>query len=117
MADPAPGERLRKRLEQPEILIMMGTHDVLSARMIEAAGFEAICMGGFPIAGSLLGKPDVGLLTFGEALTWVRNICNITSLPVLADADTGYGNVTNVMRTVEAYEQAGSRIDPSSLNG
>lgn len=102
------GKRLRARLEQPEILVMMGTHDVLSARMIEAAGFEALCMGGFPIAGSQLGKPDVGLLTFPEALTWVRNICSVTDLPVLADADTGYGNVTNTMRTVEAYEQAGA---------
>ncbi len=102
------GVRLRERLKQPEILTMMGTHDVLSARMIEAAGFEAICMGGFPIAGSMLGRPDCGLLTFLEACQWVRNICNVTDLPVLADADTGYGNVTNVMRTVEAYEEAGA---------
>lgn len=109
MPDAKPASiRLRERLQQPEILTMPGTHDVLSARLIEATGFEAMCMGGFPIAGSLLGKPDVGLLTFNESLQWIRNICNVTELPVLADADTGYGNVTNVMRTVEAFEEAGA---------
>lgn len=103
-----PGERLRKRMEQPEIIVMMGAHDVLSARMIEKAGFEGICMGGFSASGCLLGQPDVGLLQFHEALAQLRNLCNVTDLLVFADADTGYGNVTNVRRTVEAYEEAGA---------
>ncbi len=99
--------RLRKLLTGPLPLTAPGCYDALGARLIEQAGFEVVYMTGFGTAASLLGRPDVGLLNQGEMLDNVRRIVAATSLPVIADADTGYGNELNVIRTVQLWEQAG----------
>jgi len=112
MADllrPRPGgpARLRALLRRGEPLLAPGCYDGLSARLVEQAGFEAAYMTGFGTAASLLGRPDVGLLGMAEMADNARRIVQATDLPVVADADTGYGNAINVIRTVQTYEQAG----------
>ena len=99
--------RLRQLLAAPEILVMPGAHDALSARIIEQAGFAALTCGGYSATASLLGQPDTSLLGLTEMAEMYARLCEATSLPLLADADTGYGNVTNVARAVRAYERAG----------
>ena len=98
---------LRALLERPEPLLLPGCYDALGARLIEQAGFDAVYMTGFGSSASLLGRPDVGLLGLAEMTDNARRIVSATSLPVIADADTGYGNPINVIRTVRAYEQSG----------
>ena len=84
-----------------------GCYDALGATLIEQAGFDACYMTGFGSAASLLGQPDIGLLSGPEMTDNARRIAAATRLPVIADADTGYGNPLNVMRTVREYERAG----------
>lgn len=98
---------LRKILQDPEILIAPGAHNAFTAKIIEQAGFKAVYMTGSGAAMDLLGLPDLGFLTMSEMVAHARNIVQATSLPVIADADTGYGNALNVMRTVREYEGAG----------
>lgn len=100
--------QLKRLLEAPEILVMPGAYDCLSAKIIEAAGFQAVQCSGYGFSASLLGQPDVGLLTFQEVLTQTKNMVNAVSIPVMADGDTGYGNVVNVVRTVREFEGAGA---------
>jgi 2-methylisocitrate lyase-like PEP mutase family enzyme len=88
-------------------VILPGCYDGLSARLVEQAGFDAAYMTGFGTAASLLGRPDVGLLGLAEMVDNARRICAAVDLPVVADADTGYGNPINVIRTVQEYERAG----------
>lgn len=88
-------------------ITLPGCYDALGARLIEQAGFDAVYMTGFGTSASLLGRPDVGLLGLAEMVDNARRIVAATDLPVIADADTGYGNQINVVRTVQAYEQAG----------
>ena len=85
-----------------------GAYDALSARMAEQAGFECVYASGSSIAASLLGRPDVGLTTFTEMADQVGRMSAIVNAPLLADADTGYGNALNVMRTIREYERAGA---------
>ena len=99
--------RLRDRLAQARPLLAPGSHDALSARLVEQAGFDAVYMGGFATTAALLGRPDVGLLGLAEMVDNARRIVQAVDLPVIADADTGYGNSLNVIRTVREYEQAG----------
>jgi 2-methylisocitrate lyase-like PEP mutase family enzyme len=99
---------LRSRLAEPSILIAPGCFDGLSARLLEAAGHEAVFCGGFSVAASRLGLPDVGLLSYAEMLDQVRSTASATSLPLIADADTGYGNPINAQRTLLAFERAGA---------
>ncbi len=99
--------RLRALLAQPTPLIAPGAYDALSARLVEQAGFEAVYLTGFGASAALLGRPDVGLLTGAEMVDQVRRLVDAVERPVIADADTGYGNAINVIRTVRAYEQAG----------
>ncbi|TAN29332.1 MAG: oxaloacetate decarboxylase [Actinomycetota bacterium] len=102
------GARLRELLAGPEPLLAPGAFDSLSARLIEEAGFDAVYMTGFGAAASVLGRPDVGLLTMSEMVEHARQISQAVSpLPVIADADTGYGNPISVIRTVQQYELAG----------
>src|SRR5882757_6374257 len=103
----SPRARLRELLAAPEPLIAPGSYDALSARLIEQAGFDAVYMTGFGSTAGLLGRPDVGLLTGTEMVDNARRIVAAVDRPVIADADTGYGNAINVLRTVAAYEQAG----------
>ncbi len=100
--------RLKQLLDAPEILVMPGAYDCLSARIIEMAGFQAVQCSGYGFSACLLGQPDVGLLTFEEVLVHTKNIVNAVSIPVMADGDTGYGNAVNVVRTVREFEQAGA---------
>jgi carboxyvinyl-carboxyphosphonate phosphorylmutase len=101
-----PG-RLRELLEGPEPVLAPGAYDALSARLIEGAGFEAVYMTGFGTSASLLGRPDIGLLTLSEMVENARRIVQAVRVPVIADADNGYGNPINVIRTVREYEAAG----------
>jgi methylisocitrate lyase len=87
---------------------MPGAYDALSARIIERAGFQAIQCSGYGIAASVLGKPDVGLLSMTDMLNATRNICDVVTIPVMADGDTGFGNAVNVYHTVRAFEAAGA---------
>jgi 2-methylisocitrate lyase-like PEP mutase family enzyme len=99
--------RLRELLAAPDPVLAPGAYDCLSARLIAAAGFPAVYMTGFGTAASYLGRPDVGLLGMSEMVDQARRIVDAVDVPVIADADTGYGNPINVIRTVQAYERAG----------
>ena len=98
---------LRRLLKEEEILLAPGCFNALSARLIEQAGFKAIYVSGAAVAGNFLGYPDIGLTTMSEMLENARNIVRVTSLPVICDADTGFGNAINMMRTVREFESAG----------
>jgi len=100
--------RLKELILASEILIMPGAHDSLVARIIEQAGFQAVTLGGYPATANLLGKPDVSLLSMTEMVEYTRRICGAVDVPVFTDGDTGYGNVTNVYRTVREMERAGA---------
>jgi len=100
-------KKLRELIERPGIIIVPGAYDAFSAKLIEAAGFEAVYMTGFGTAASTLGYPDIGLLTLTDMVTNARRIADAVSIPVIADANTGYGNHLNVIRTIEEYEKAG----------
>jgi len=99
---------LRQRLTEPGVLIAPGCFDALTARLVEKAGHEAVFCGGFSVAASRLGLPDVGLFSYGEMVDQVRSTAAATSLPVIADADTGYGNAINAQRSLLGFQQAGA---------
>lgn len=98
--------QFRSLLQRKQILLAPGAFDGLSAKLIERAGFPLVYATGGGIARSM-GLPDLGLLSFTEVLQRVKEIVRSTSLPVIADADTGYGNALNVIRTVREFENAG----------
>jgi 2-methylisocitrate lyase-like PEP mutase family enzyme len=97
---------LRTRLRDPRILVAPGVYDALSAALAERAGFEAIYLSGASIAYTRLGRPDIGLTTISEVENVLGNIRERTALPVIVDADTGFGNAINVQRTVRMLERA-----------
>lgn len=99
--------RLRKLLAAKELLVAPGAYDMLSAKIIEASGFNAVYMTGYGQSASVLGQPDVGLLTMSEMVQRAASMAEAVDIPILADGDTGYGNPVNVMRTVREYEKAG----------
>jgi len=99
--------RLRALLAAGSPVLAPGAYDALSARLIEQAGFDCAYMTGFGTTASLLGRPDVGLLGGAEMAGNVRRLVQAIDVPLVADADTGYGNAINVVRTVQDYEQAG----------
>ena len=101
-------KKLRELLESGKIVVAPGAYDAWSARLIAESGFDAVYATGYGISASVLGKPDIGLLTLTEMSTAVKNMVNAAGdTPVIADADNGYGGTMNVMRTVEEYEKAG----------
>ncbi len=100
-------KRLKKLLSGPEILMVPGCYDALSAKLIERAGFPAAFMSGFAVSASRLGMPDTGLISYAEMVEQGRDICGAVSIPVCGDGDTGYGNAINVKRTVHGYARAG----------
>ncbi len=102
-----PGERLRRRLERPEPLVLPGCMDALVARIAESVGYDAVYATGAGIANTMLGLPDVGLTTMSEAAEQVARICDVVSIPVIADMDTGFGNAINAQRATRAFERAG----------
>jgi methylisocitrate lyase len=97
----------RQLVEADEILLLPGVHDALSARLAEAAGFSALTCGGYAATASLLGAPDIAQLSMTEMADMYARLADATTLPILADADTGYGNAINVARTVRSFERAG----------
>lgn len=103
----ATGNLLRKLLGGNNLVLAPGAPDVLTARLVEQAGFSAVYMTGFGATASVLGCPDVGLLTQTEMTTHARNMARAVNLPIIADADTGYGGPANIERTVKEYQQAG----------
>jgi carboxyvinyl-carboxyphosphonate phosphorylmutase len=100
-------KQLRRLFQEKGIVVAPGAHNGVSAKVIEKIGFKAIYATGYGASASVLGKPDIGLMTMSEMVAHMHNLVNATSLPIIADADTGYGNAINVMRTVQEYEQAG----------
>lgn len=102
-----PSKRLRELLSADPPAVAPGAYDALSARLVEQAGFDIVYMTGFGTTASLIGRPDVGLLSGAEMIDNATRIVSAVDVPVIADADTGYGNAINVVRTVRAYEQAG----------
>lgn len=105
--DATPRRTLRQLLAGDQPVLAPGAYDALSARLVAEAGFPAVYLSGFGAAASLLGRPDVGLLTMTEMADQARRMVDAVGVPVIADADTGYGNPLNVIRTVRVYEQAG----------
>ena len=99
--------RLRELIAEPGLRVMPCCYDALSARAIERAGFELTFMSGFAVSAARLGVPDTGLISYGEMVAQGRDLCAATSLPVIGDGDTGYGNPMNVRRTVAGYAAAG----------
>src|SRR5215470_11277146 len=100
--------RFRDLLSKPGIIRSLGAHDVFTARLIEAAGLETVFLGGFGTSASLLGLPDIGLITLTEMADAVRRMAQRVRIPVVADGDTGHGDLHNVARTVREFEHAGA---------
>ena len=98
---------LRQLLRSGKTLVKPGAYNALSARIIEQSGFPTVGVSGYGVSASLLGKPDVGLLTLNEMVMASRYIVGAVNIPVIADADTGYGNAINAMRTTEDFIRAG----------
>src|ERR1700754_5008520 len=96
----------RNRVRSNNTVWAAGAYDAMSAKMIEAAGFDALLTSGFGVAASFLGQPDAELYTMTENLTVTRNVADAVNIPVVADIDTGYGNAINVMRTIREFEAA-----------
>ncbi len=99
--------KLRELLARDEVIIAPGAYDALSAKMIEAAGFELIGTTGYGMHGAMLGTPDNGLLAFNEMADALSKMVDAVSVPVMADAEGGYGNAINTIRTVRTFEKAG----------
>jgi len=99
---------LRARLSQPRILLAPGVFDSLSGLLAERAGFEALYLSGASVAYTRLGRPDIGLVTAGEVESTIANIRDRVALPIIVDADTGFGNALNAQRTMRMFERAGA---------
>ena len=99
--------KLRKLIEGKDILVCPGTYDPLMAKVIKQVGFEALYMTGAGVSHSTLAMPDLGLTTMTEMVQRAAQLADASELPLICDADTGYGNALNVMRTVREYERAG----------
>jgi 2-methylisocitrate lyase-like PEP mutase family enzyme len=103
MADP----RLRERLRRREFFVAPGVYDLISAMLAERVGFDAVYASGYWLTASYLGLPDAGLATYTDMLDRVARVCEKSTAPVIADADTGFGGLLNVRHTVRGYEKAG----------
>lgn len=101
------GKELKDLLQKDEAVIAPGAYDAISAKLIEKVGFSAVYMTGYGVAGSLIGRPDIGLISLREMAQQAENLVLSIDVPLIADADNGYGNELNVARTVELYEKAG----------
>src|SRR5277367_2184558 len=100
-------KKMRELINRPGLLLMPGAYDALSARIIEAEGFEAIVAGGYAAIGSMLAQPDMGQSTMRDYADHYGRICAAVEIPVYVDADTGFGGVNNVRQMVRAFEAAG----------
>ena len=105
----SPRKQLRHMLASAsDIVVAPGAYDAWSARLIERAGFPAVYMSGYGVSASVLARPDIGLATMTEMVVMARNIVNAVEIPVIVDADNGYGGNLNVMRAVGEFEAAGA---------
>ncbi|ABE42982.1 isocitrate lyase/PEP mutase family protein [Polaromonas sp. JS666] len=102
-----PAQQLQQLLKTGNIVMAPGAPDAITARLIQKAGFPAIYMTGFGATASRLGTPDIGLLSQTEMTTHARDMARVVDIPIIADADTGYGGPSNIHRTVREYIQAG----------
>src|SRR5437667_9609535 len=105
---PKPTRRLRELLAAPGIIRSLGAHDVFTALIVEQAGFETVFIGGFGASASLLGLPGLNFITAEEMADAVRRMTHRVGIPVIADGDTGHGDLPNVARTVRLFERAGA---------
>jgi len=101
-------KKLRQAIEGEKCVLAVGVYDGLSCLIAHQLGFEAAVMGGYPTSAAKLGRPDVGLLTMSEMVSHLQYLSDAADIPIIADADTGYGNPVNVVRTVKEYERAGA---------
>jgi len=101
-------QRIRQLLAQPGLIRSLGAHDVFTALIVEQAGFETVFIGGFGTSASMLGLPDLNFLTMTEMAEAVRRMAARVTIPVIADGDTGHGDLHNVQRTIESFESAGA---------
>src|SRR5438477_7827689 len=101
-------QRVRQLLSHPGLIRSLGAHDVFTALIVEQAGFETVFIGGFGTSASMLGLPDLNFLTMTEMAEAVLRMAARVSIPVIADGDTGHGDLHNVQRTIEAFESAGA---------
>lgn len=101
-------KRFRQLVEAEEILLLPGAYDALSAKLVDAAGFQGVYMTGYGQAASKLGQPDVGLMTMTEMVERAGDMVMAVDIPVVCDADTGFGNNVNVVRTIREYERLGA---------
>jgi len=100
-------QRFRQLLQGGEFIVSPGVYDGYSIRLVEAAGFKTACTSGAALSNSLLGVPDIGVMGLTENVNHCRNLARSVSIPLTADADTGYGNPVNVFHTVRLFEEAG----------
>ena len=101
-------KRFKELVEAKEILQLPGAYDALSAKIVEAAGFQGVYMTGYGQAASKLGQPDVGLMTMTEMVERAGDMVMAVDIPVVCDADTGFGNNVNIVRTIREYERLGA---------
>jgi 2-methylisocitrate lyase-like PEP mutase family enzyme len=105
----APASSLAQRLKQPGLVTAPGIYDMVSLRMADRMGFDALYMTGFGTVASHLGLPDAGLATYTDMVGRVRQMATLARTPLIADGDTGYGGLLNVAHTVRGYEAAGAQ--------
>ena len=103
-----PDARLRERLQARSLLIAPGIHDLVSLKLANTFGFEALYMTGFGTVASHLGLPDAGLATYTDMVGRVKLMASMAGAPLIADGDTGYGGLLNVRHTVRGYEESGA---------
>jgi 2-methylisocitrate lyase-like PEP mutase family enzyme len=103
-------DQFKQRLAQPRIILAPGVYDGLSALIAQQSGFEALYLSGGSVAYTLLGRSDVGLTSYTEAVDTLARVTDRVSTPVIVDADTGFGNALNVKRTVRGFERAGAAM-------
>jgi 2-methylisocitrate lyase-like PEP mutase family enzyme len=103
----SPRAALRRMISEPKLLVLPGVYDALSATMAQSSGFRGVYMSGAAVSMSLIGHPDLGFATMTELAGQAARIAGVVSVPIVADADTGFGNALNVQRTVREFERAG----------
>ncbi|MFT5396490.1 MAG: 2-methylisocitrate lyase-like PEP mutase family enzyme [Gammaproteobacteria bacterium] len=104
----SPAAQMRELMEKPGVISTLGAHDVLTAVMVEQCGFDSVFIGGFGTSASLYGLPDLNFLGMSEMVDATRRMTHRVSIPVIADADTGHGDLHNVMRCVNEFEGSGA---------
>jgi methylisocitrate lyase len=100
-------KQLRRLLSAKDVVMVPGAHDALAAQLIQQAGFKSVYLSGMGVANALAGLPDIGMITMTEQVMTAHYVANAVRVPVISDADTGYGNAVNVIRAIQEFEAAG----------